>query len=100
MKNISEQFFEKLRLIVGDDAIEIQPKNSVGTASDATSQLTSANVVVYPRTTEQVSDLLRFASQHTLSVVVRGSGTSLTGSNIPTQEELVLNLTRMNRILE
>ncbi len=100
MTDISEQLYAELCLIVGDDAIEIQPKNSVDTASDATSEHTSANVVVYPRTTEQVSDLLRFAHQHTLPVVARGSGTSLTGSSIPIQEELVLNLTRMNHILE
>ena len=100
MADISEQLCGELRLIVGDDAVEIQPKNSVDTDSDATSQHISANVVVYPRTTEQVSDLLRFASQHTLPVVARGSGSSLTGSSIPIQEELVLNLTHMNHILE
>jgi len=100
MTNISEQLCRELRLIVGDDGVEIQPKNLVDTASDATSQHTSANIVVYPRTTQQVSDLLCFAHRHTLPVIARGSGTSLTGSNVPIQEELVLNLTRMNHIVE
>src|SRR5258708_28635118 len=100
MTNISEQLCTKLRLIVGDDGVEIQPKNLVDTASDATSQHTSVNIVVYPRTTQQVSDLLCFAHERALPVVARGSGTSLTGSNVPIQEELVLSLTRMNHIVE
>ena len=100
MANISEQFYTELSLIVGGDGIEYQTQFLFHNNPDVTSQHTLTNTVVYPRTTQQVSDLLRLAHQHALPVIARGSGTSLTGSSTPTQGELVLNLTRMNRILE
>jgi glycolate oxidase len=100
MTDISEQRWSELRLIVGDDAVEMQARQLVDTPSDTASQHPSTNIVVYPRTTQQVSDVLRLAHQHAMAVVTRGGGTSLTGSSIATQEELVVNLIRMNRILE
>ena len=100
MVTISEQICKELRSVVGDDGLEVQTQVLSRTISDAASLPSVTNTIVYPRTTQQVSDLLRLAHQHALPVVTRGSGTSLTGSSIPTQGELVLSLTRMNHILE
>jgi glycolate oxidase len=100
MVTISEQICKELRSIVGDDGLEVQTPFLSHTISDATSLSSLTNTIVYPRTTQQVSDILRLAHQHALPVVTRGSDTSLTGSSIPTQGELVLSLSRMNHILE
>lgn len=100
MKIISEQICKQLRLIIGEDGVETQTQSFTHTLSDTPSQDALTTTIVYPRTTQQVSELLRFAHQHALPVVTRGGGTSLTGSSISTQGELVLSLTRMNRILE
>lgn len=97
---ISEKIRKELQIIVGEDGLEIQPQLFTHAISDAPSQDILTTTIVYPRTTQQVSALLRLAHQHALPVVTRGSGTSLTGSNIPTQGELVLSLTRMDHILE
>ena len=96
MSGISEQ----LRSIVGDDSLEVQPQLLSHAISDATSLPSLTYTIVYPHTTQQVSGILRLAHQHALPVVTRGSGTGLTGGHLPIQGELVLDLTRMNRILE
>ncbi len=56
--------------------------------------------VVLPRTTEEVSAVLRFCSDNGVPVVARGAGTSLAGGAIPQEDAVVVGLGRMNRILE
>ncbi len=57
-------------------------------------------VVTLPRTTEQVSDIMRVATQFQVPVIPRGSGTSLAGGALPTEDSIVLGVGRMNQVLE
>jgi glycolate oxidase len=57
-------------------------------------------VVVFPRTTEDVSFVIRQAREFRVPVVVRGSGTGLSGGSVPVHGCLVLCLAKMDRILE
>lgn len=59
-----------------------------------------ADALVFPTSTEEVSGILRFASENGLNVTPRGAGTNLTGSTVPLYGGIVLDLSRMNRILE
>ena len=56
--------------------------------------------VVLPRSTEEVSAVLRYCHDHGVKVVPRGAGTSLCGGAIPQQDAIVLGLAKLNRILE
>jgi FAD/FMN-containing dehydrogenase len=61
-----------------------------------------AVVVVRPGTTAQVSDIMQWCSRHGVAVVPQGGNTSLMGGAVPEADgsTVVLNLARMNRILE
>jgi len=56
--------------------------------------------VVLPASTEEVSSVLRFCHLMQIRVVPRGAGTSLAGGALPSQDSVVLCLSRMNRVLE
>jgi glycolate oxidase len=56
--------------------------------------------VVLPTSTAEVSAVLKFCSESGLGVVARGAGTSLAGGAIPTEDSIVLCLSRMNRVLD
>ncbi|MFM8791305.1 MAG: FAD-binding oxidoreductase, partial [Solirubrobacterales bacterium] len=56
--------------------------------------------VVFPRTTEEVSKILRWSSENKIAVVTRGSGTGLSGGSVPVAGGIVLCLTQMDKILE
>jgi len=56
--------------------------------------------VVLPRTTAEVSRLLKFCSENNIKVVARGAGTSLCGGALPLEDCIVIGLSRMNRILD
>lgn len=56
--------------------------------------------VVLPRTTEEVSAVMRYLHQEGIKVVPRGAGTSLCGGAIPQPDAVVLGISKMNRILD
>ena len=56
--------------------------------------------VVYPTTTEQVSQVMQIASATNTPVVTRGGGSGLAGGAIGSPGEIVLSLERMNTIKE
>ena len=57
-------------------------------------------VVVLPRSTQQVSDVLRICHELGVPVVPRGSGTSLAGGALPTADCVVLGVARLNDVVE
>jgi glycolate oxidase len=50
--------------------------------------------------TEEVSKIMAYAYENNLPVVARGSGTGLVGASVPLYGGIMINLSKMNRILE
>ncbi len=59
----------------------------------------TAAALVFPVSTQEVSSVMRFAWERRLPVTPRGAGTNLVGSTVPTGQGIILDLSRMNRIL-
>lgn len=55
---------------------------------------------VLPRTTGEVSAVLRVCWEEGVPVVPRGSGTSLAGGAMPTADSVILGVARMNAVIE
>ena len=60
----------------------------------------TALAVVFAASVDDVRNTLRFASAHGIPVVPRGAGTGLAGGAIASAGSIVLDVSRMNRILE
>lgn len=58
-----------------------------------------SEVLVRVQNTQQVSAIMRYAYEHTIPVTVRGSGTGLVGAAVPLHGGILLETTRMNKIL-
>lgn len=56
--------------------------------------------VVLPKTTEEVSNILRFCHEQKVKVIPRGAGTSLAGGAIPQEDAVVIGIGKMTRILD
>lgn len=59
----------------------------------------TADALVYPLSTEEVSAVMRFAWERHIPVTPRGAGTNVVGNTVP-GGGIVLDFSRMNRILE
>ena len=57
-------------------------------------------LVVFPRSTEEVSAIVKITSQNGVPIVGRGAGTGLSGGAIPLAGGVTIGFSRMNRILE
>jgi alkyldihydroxyacetonephosphate synthase len=58
-----------------------------------------ADVIVYPETTEQVSQILRLANQEKVPVTPFGGGSSGMGGNVAEHGGIVVDMKKMNRML-
>jgi glycolate oxidase len=56
--------------------------------------------IVIPSSVGQISRLLQLANEEKFAVVPRGSGTGLSGGSIPTENSVVLLMTRWNKVIE
>ncbi len=57
-------------------------------------------IAVLPETTDQVSRVLRYCHEHSIKVVPRGAGTSLSGGALPLADGVLLVMSKFNRVLE
>ncbi|KAG9314498.1 hypothetical protein JVU11DRAFT_5295 [Chiua virens] len=57
-----------------------------------------ANTVLRPRTTQQVSDIVKFCASRRIGIVPQGGNTGLVGGGISLQKEIVLSLGAMNNV--
>lgn len=60
----------------------------------------SAEALAFPLSAEEVSALLRYAHEHRVPITPRGAGTNLVGSTVPLEGGIILDLSRMDRVLE
>ena len=60
---------------------------------------TLPEVVVWPRTTDEVVRVVRYAYEHNVPLTARGAGSSLEGNPIPVRGGIVLDLSQMNAIV-
>ena len=56
-------------------------------------------MVLRPKTTEEVSALLKYCNERRLAVVPQGGNTGLVGGSVPCYDEVVVSTDRMNKIL-
>jgi len=89
-----------LRAIAGEDAVVARPSElRVYECDGYTLEKNAPEVVVLPRTTEQVSAILRLLHAEHIAFVPRGAGTGLSGGCLPVDAPVMIGTSRMNRIV-
>lgn len=81
-------------VLFGDEIGHDYGKDELGTVHHM------PEVVVFVRTTEEVSKIMKYANEHLIPVVVRGSATGLVGACVPLFGGIMIDMTKMNKILE
>src|SRR5881392_3961954 len=90
----------RLREILGNDLIAADPDTLAAHSGDKWFAAHQPEVVVFPRSTGDVSKLLQFASREKVPVTARGGGFGYVGGCVPARGGIALSLIRMNRIKE
>lgn len=91
----------RLRAVLPADAVIDAAEETRAYECDALTAYACAPLIaVLPRSTEEVSAVLRICHEMGVPVVPRGSGTSLAGGALPTADCVLLGVGRMNAVLE
>ena len=91
---------EELQHLLGKSVVANDPETLAAHSGDKWFASHAPDVVVLAENTEQVSALLRFASQSKIPVTARGAGYGYVGGCVPVRGGIALSLARMNRIKE
>ena len=92
---------EELLKIIGDEKRVITEKIEKKYLSDNLERrIGSAKAVIFPVSTKEISELLKYAYANQIPVTPRGAGTNLVGSTVPRGDGIVVDVSLMNHILE
>lgn len=86
--------------IFGKENTLTSPEERKCYSFDARTDGAIPDLVVFPTSASEVSQLLVLANKHRFPVIPRGQGSGLTGGSIPVNGGVVITFTKMNRILE
>ena len=91
---------EKLVELLGADAVSSEAEVLAAHSGDKWFAAHEPDLVVFARSTTDVSKLLQFASREKIPVTARGGGFGYVGGCVPARGGVALSLVRMNRIKE
>ncbi len=90
----------QLRKLLGNEIVSDDTETLAAHAGDKWFAAHLPEVVVFARSTTDVSKLLQFASREKIPVTPRGGGFGYVGGCVPARGGIALSLMRMNRIRE
>ena len=91
----------RLREVLPEEAVIHDPAETRAYECDAlTAYKCQPLAAVLPGTTEEVSAVLEICHEEGVPVVPRGAGTSLAGGSLPTEDSIVLGVSRMTDVIE
>ncbi|WP_054957520.1 FAD-binding oxidoreductase [Paenibacillus dakarensis] len=98
---IEQHIRKQLAAVVGEKWLKDDTESLVSYSYDATPLYQSMpDGVVFPASTQEVSDIVKICAQNHIPIVSRGAGSNLCGGTVPLQGGLIIVMTRMNKLLE
>jgi glycolate oxidase len=98
--SLSNSIIGKLKHIVGEKGMLTAPLDMQSYSFDASSKWKGVpDIVVFPTTKEQISEIMKLATAEKIPVTPRGAGSNLSGGSLPIAGGILLCTVRMNKIL-
>lgn len=97
---VSTDIITQFETIVGKQNIILDEEDRHLYSHDETEDYSFLpDVVVKPRTPEEISAILKLCNRHMIPVTPRGGGTGLSGGSLPIHKGVVISMERFNKIL-
>jgi len=91
---------QSLKKIVGAENFSDSLIDLIAYSKDSSEHHHRPDVALWPVNTEQISAIMKLASREKFPIVPRGAGTSLAGLAVPEQGGIILDLGRMDKIID
>ena len=99
MKN-NDRLGNKITDILSGIKISVEPEDLICYGFDASGIESRPSAVAWPKNTDEVVRVMKYAFENEISVTPRGAGTGMTGGSIPLNSAIVLSLEKMNKLVE
>ena len=97
---LSQNIAKELNNIAGKENITNSREDLICYSYDATNQKFLPDAVVFPKSAEEISLILKLANREAFPVIPRGAGSGFSGGSLPVEGGVVVSLERMNKILK
>ena len=97
---LNENVKKELIEIVGPENFTEAKIDMISYSYDAMGSKGNPDCAVWATSTEQVSEIMKLATRERIPVTPRAGGTGIAGMIVPTHGGIVMDIMRMNRILE
>ena len=99
--SISTDIIKALKVLIDTEDVLTDFESLEKYGQDETEDLVyKPEVVVRPKTVEQISQIMKLANAQTIPVTVRGAGTGLSGGALPVCGGIVISMERFNNIIK
>lgn len=100
-QRMNESILRELVDSLGEAHVSVDTESLRNYGHDETEKLVYLpEVVVKPRTAEEISSILKLANKYLIPVTPRGAGTGLSGGALPIHGGIILSMERFNTIIE
>ncbi len=101
VKGSATEFIGLFKNIAGEAYVFADEESLNNYAHDETENLHFLpDIVIKPRTTAEISQIMALCNEHKIPVTPRGAGTGLSGGALPQLGGVLLSMERMNSIIE
>jgi len=98
---LKESLVSEFQKIVGKENVLTTPEALKAYSYDGTtSWIHEPDCVVFPKNTQEISEIMKIANAEKIPVTPRGGGTNVSGGSVPWLGGVVLCLTKMNTIVK
>lgn len=97
---LSQSAVNKLKSILGAKNVITDKIGAYAYSYDGTMLEGAQTDIVMPETTQQVVEVVNFCREQGITLVARGAGTNVSGGTLPGEGSLVINFSRMKKVLE
>ncbi|MBC7081798.1 MAG: FAD-binding protein [Thermoplasmatales archaeon] len=94
------EWIEKILKEIDNSRIFLKKCDLYTYGFDASIHHAIPDIVIKPKSAEEVEKIVKIANEHRIPVVARGAGTALCGQAVPTHGGILLDMTGMNKIKE
>src|SRR5215831_13546784 len=97
---VTREHLQRLKEIVGEPFVFADEETLAHYGHDETEKLLyQPELVIKPRSAEEISEIMRICNRNRIPVTPRGAGTGLSGAAIPDLGGVLISMERMNSIL-
>ena len=100
---VSAELLDELRHVLGEKGVTVDPEKLETYQTDEEGNpywFHTPEVVVFPRTTEEVAEVIKLANKYLVPITPRAAGSGVACGAIPVYHGIVMELDKMDQILK